>query len=501
VHSSTSSGLNKLGATIHVEESVFFLKDDMGDTQLEVQSPEERLKEKIKLLLIDNDPQFLDLTVRSLEKEDSNIEIEKCETPKKALKLLEEEDFDGILSDYDMPEMDGLELLKRVRLRWPDMPFIMVTGAGDEEVASEAMRLGVDDYFKKKGITDELSIIVNRIENVIALKQTEKEREEALARLQESQEKYELLLANLPDGAAAMFDKGLAYTLVGGEIIKVAGLEPEDLRGEHISAIYDDEDLDRIRENYKATLRGEKRRFKAKLQGRTLSVVTSPVKEDGEIVAGLALSYDITDLQEEDLKEFGNLLSHDLRNPLDIAKGYLDLMERPESENEELLEEAKNAVYRAIKVAEDLKIIAVTPEDIEEEEVNLEDAFTQALTSIKVSPESYNIEDTTIAARNGSITRLFANLIQNSVEHNPEPVSIKVGSLGNGFYYEDNGKGIPENNREKIMKKGFTTSGEGQGLGLYIINRIAELHSWEVNVTDAENGGARLEFYLEEETT
>lgn len=468
------------------------------DTELDAQSSEERLKEKINLLLVDNDPQFLDLTLRNLEKEDSKIELERCESPKEALKLLEDGDFDGVLSDYDMPGMNGIELLNKVRSRWPDMPFIIVTGKGDEEVASEAMRCGVDDYFKKKGITDEFSIIVNRIEKVIALKQTEKEREEALTRLQESQEKYELLLANLPDGAAAIFDKDLNYTLVGGEIINDTGLEADDLRGEHISAIYDDEDLDKIRDNYEAALKGEKRRFKADLHGRTLSVVTTPVKEDGEIVAGLALSYDITDLEGNtaDMEEFGNLLSHDLRNPLDIAKGYLDLVERPESENEELIEEAKDAVYRAIKIVEDLKIIAVNPEDIETEEINLRDAFNQALESEEVHPESYKIEDTTIEARDDSITRLFANLVQNSVDHNTEPVSINAGSLEDGFYYEDDGKGIDEENRDRIMEKGFTTSDQGQGLGLYIISRMAELHGWNVEITESSNGGARFEFHF-----
>ena len=65
--------------------------------------------------------------------------------------------------------------------------------------------------------------------------------------------------------------------------------------------------------------------------------------------------------------------------------------------------------------------------------------------------------------------------------------------LEDGFYVEDDGPGIPEENRTDIFDSGYSTTGEGTGFGLSIVKRVAEAHGWDITVTESEVGGARFE--------
>jgi signal transduction histidine kinase len=72
-------------------------------------------------------------------------------------------------------------------------------------------------------------------------------------------------------------------------------------------------------------------------------------------------------------------------------------------------------------------------------------------------------------------------------------VTVTVGRLRDGFYVEDNGPGIPEEHHEKVFDEGFTTSDEGTGFGLSIIDTIVDAHGWSITVTESDEGGARFE--------
>ncbi len=105
----------------------------------------------IKTLLVDDERSLLEQAEMFLERE-GEIEVQTVPSAVKALNLIGEEDFDVIVSDYQMPEMDGLEFLEELREeRDCDIPFIMFTGKGREEVAMNALNLGADRYLQKGG--------------------------------------------------------------------------------------------------------------------------------------------------------------------------------------------------------------------------------------------------------------------------------------------------------------------------------------------------------------
>ncbi len=108
--------------------------------------------EKIQVLLVDDETSLLKQAEIFLKKEDERLEITTSISADKALEVLSQKDIDIIVSDYQMPDMNGLEFLEEIRVnREKDIPFIIFTGRGREEVAIKALNLGADRYLQKGG--------------------------------------------------------------------------------------------------------------------------------------------------------------------------------------------------------------------------------------------------------------------------------------------------------------------------------------------------------------
>ena len=202
--------------------------------------------------------------------------------------------------------------------------------------------------------------------------------------------------------------------------------------------------------------------------------------------------------QNERLEEFARVVSHDLRNPLNIARGRLTLAhEEFESEN---LDVADSALDRMERIIEDMlwllregQVIGSTAsvdlnEAVESAWTMIEDESTDAEFRIPKQPGLQTIE-----ADYDRLCQLLENLFRNAIEHGGEDVTVRVGDLDSGFYIEDDGPGIPEDAREEVFEVGYSTSPDGTGFGLSIIKDVAEAHGWEITLTEGTAGGARFE--------
>lgn len=147
---------------------------------------------QIRLLYLDDDEMFLDVSRQYLERETEGISITTETDPEAALRSLEEQQVDCIISDYDMPEMDGLAFLDRVRERDADTPFILFTGKGSEEVAAQAIRAGVDSYLRKQAGPAQYSLLANRVETLV-------DQAWARKRARKMEQTYELLAKTATD--------------------------------------------------------------------------------------------------------------------------------------------------------------------------------------------------------------------------------------------------------------------------------------------------------------
>jgi PAS domain S-box-containing protein len=201
--------------------------------------------------------------------------------------------------------------------------------------------------------------------------------------------------------------------------------------------------------------------------------------------------------QNERLERFASVVSHDLRSPLEVAQGRVELA-REECDSEHL-EAAEEAHERIGHLVEDLLVLARRGESVGDgEPVEVAEAVQQCARTVGIDGDRLRVDsDLTVRADRSRFRQLLENLLRNSVEHGGETVTITVGDSEGGFYVEDDGPGIPPEERDRVFDAGYSTNPEGTGFGLSIVGDVAEAHGWNVTVTEGRSGGARFEITTE----
>ncbi|QZY00433.1 GAF domain-containing sensor histidine kinase [Halobaculum rubrum] len=199
--------------------------------------------------------------------------------------------------------------------------------------------------------------------------------------------------------------------------------------------------------------------------------------------------------QRDQLEEFARVVSHDLRNPLSVVQGYLDLAEQ--TGEPEHYHRCRNALDRMESLIEDLLVLAREGEPIAEtESVDVSEVAGDCWSFVETEGATLTVEiDRRITADGSRLQQLFENLFRNAIEHGGGDVAIRVGELpdGSGFFVEDDGPGIPEAERGRVLDHGYSTAEDGTGFGLTIVTQIADAHGWDVTVAESDDGGARFE--------
>jgi PAS domain S-box-containing protein len=339
--------------------------------------------------------------------------------------------------------------------------------------------------------------------------------------------RYETIVEAVGDPVYALDEDGV-FTFVNEAIEPMTGYTPEELIGQHIGVIMTEADVDRgddliqelltdpntdsgTLEMDVVTKSGE--RIPSE---NNLAILPS---EDSTFTGTAGIIRDINERKEreERLKEFASVVSHDLRNPLNVVQGRLELAQ--ETGDFEHLDAAVDAADRMEHLIEDLLTLARQGDAVGTlDTVDLGTAARQAWTNVDTTGAALSVADTaTFEADPDRLRELLENLFRNSVEHgHPEAdiaslaagrrrpddaadnayLTVSVGVLdgGSGFYVTDDGEGIPDDERDQVFDRGYTTASDGTGFGLAIVEDIASAHDWTVAVTESESGGARFEF-------
>ncbi|MGM0604145.1 MAG: PAS domain S-box protein [Halobacteriota archaeon] len=233
----------------------------------------------------------------------------------------------------------------------------------------------------------------------------------------------------------------------------------------------------------------------------------------------VAINQDITELkryereleaQNDRLKDYSNMVAHDLRNPLNLMQAQTHALttvleadsDTPIGELQadiaEPTEKLETLIDRMLRLIEELLTLARHGQLVlHPEEVLLETVAEEAWRQVETpNAELFVVSETTVTADPDRLRELLSNLFRNSIEHGGDDVTVHVGPLTfrDGFYVSDDGPGIPESERDRIFNRAYTTAEEGTGFGLAIVERIAQAHTWTMEVTDSRAGGARFEF-------
>ena len=777
----------------------------------------------IRTLYVDDDPEFAAVAATVLERENDRFDVEVETSTNAALDRLDDERFDCIVSDYDMPARNGIELLQAVRTAYPDLPFILYTGKGSEEIASDAISAGVTDYLQKGTGTSQYAVLANRITNAVetyrartelaereerlslffeqsplgvvewdeqfnlvrlndaaedilgytqadllgqsweqivpesdrqavgdvvsdilenkggyrsvnenirkdgdrivcewhnrvvtdddgavvavfsqfqdtteqkrreqelheeqafidrsldalgdifyfvdtegdfqrwnstlpeltgysdeeigsmnALEFFEGEHREAIShsireilahgahvteaeittadgrqvphefrgvrmtdddgaptgiigiarditdriererQLEQKTEELEQLATKYELQYRTLFEEAPVMTVLtrtedgqpvvedcNSQFVETLGYDADAITGSELAEFYTPESADRLLSGaYTRSVDGEFTKEKRELvtpDGEVVEALLRAVPRrtaDGDIVGTVAMYIDITERESvkranERLEEFTSVVSHDLRNPLNVATGRLELA--AEECDSDHLDQLEHALDRMEALIDDLLTLAREGREVTDAHpVDLASMIDGCWENVETDEAVLHTTiDRRVRADRSRLKQVFENLFRNSVEHgstsnrtesgdsvehgstssrtesddsvehgstgprsNPHgnsvehgstgsrtksddsvehagaDVRVTVGELDDGFYIEDDGPGIPADEREEVFEAGYSRSADGTGFGLSIIQRVVDAHGWQIRVTDGSDGGARFE--------
>lgn len=502
------------------------------------------MSSSVRVLHIDDEPGLADMVATFLERENDRFTIETAQRAGEGLEHFTTNDFDCIVSDYDMPDKNGIELLERVRENYPQLPFILFTGKGSEEIASEAISAGVSDYLQKDSGTEQYALLANQISNLVAQYQAEAKLE---TRIQQQEIVAELGQEALAGTALeTLFDHAVTKVaeVLGNEYAKVLEYQPESsnllLRagvGWREGLVGEGTVGDGPDSQAGHTLRSEEPiivddlRTEDRFNGPPL-LVEHDVVSGVSVIIGTAenpwgvfgthttarkefTEDDITFIQSvsnvlasaiertnreqelqrqnDRLEEFTSIVSHDLKSPLNVAQGNVTLAR--EEYDSAHLDDVADALDRSQALIEDLLTLARQGERVSDvESVSIGEIVEACWRTLETAEATLVTETSrTFRANRSSVRQLLANLVRNAVEHGGEDVTVIVGNVEDGFYVADDGPGIPETELGNIFEPGYSTADEGTGFGLNIVEQTVNAHGWEINVTASDSGGTRFE--------
>ena len=471
---------------------------------MSIEDPNEAATAPVEILHVDDDPSVLDLTESFLDAELDGARVTTTTEPDEVIGHLASGAFHCVISDYDMPGRDGLEVLCDVRDEYPDLPFILYTGKGSEEIAAEAINAGVTGYLQKGG-PDQIRRLANRVEHAAVE-----------FRSQIESERYSTVLKAL-DYPIYVVNEDAEFEYVNEAFVDLTGYDRDEILGSPPGLIKTESDVEKANEKLADIVSStgpEREKFGVDI--RTKDGETVPCYDhmaalpfDEEFRGSVGILRDASEeqrrreellRQNERLDEFTSVVSHDLRTPLNNAKAAAELARA--DGNEDHFDRLESEHERMDRMIRDLLRLARDGRTVSDAEpVDVGAVAAEAWESFGCPADGLRLPDGELVVDGDPprVRRLVENLLRNAVDHGRSPVTVTVGEHGGGFYVADDGPGVDEERVDAIFEPGFTTASDGTGFGLTIVKRIADAHGWRVDVAESDAGGARFEFALDTE--
>ncbi|RXK47706.1 PAS domain S-box protein [Halorientalis pallida] len=343
------------------------------------------------------------------------------------------------------------------------------------------------------------------------------ERKNRERELRELAGEYETLLDNAED-AIFFIDVDTSENDITFEFDRLSpayerqtGITTEEVRGETPRNVFGEQAGAELEANYHRCVKAREpisyqEELRVNEEARIWQTNLAPVLTDGDVTRLVGITRNVTDRvererqlrsQKERLDEFASVISHDLRNPLNVAQARATLLD--EQRESEHLGPLVQALDRMEAIVIDTLTLARQGETIDETEmVSLTDLVGKCWGTVDTDAATLEIADEmTFQGDRDRLRHVFENLFRNAIEHGGTDVTVRVGRVDEDtIYVEDDGSGVLAERREEIFEPGHSSKSGGTGFGLTIVKRIVEAHGWTVSVTDGPDGGARFEFEI-----
>ncbi len=458
-------------------------------------------RDEFRILHVDDDPALLDLSVQFLRDADDRLTVETMTDPTEAIAAITNGGYDAVITDYQMPEASGLELLEEIR-EISEIPVIIFTGEPREAVASEALALGADRYLQKGGDpTAQYAVLADAVVQEIEH-----------ARAKTSLQQYATAV-EASDDSIYMLDTDGAYVFANAEHLsrlvvddKIQTANQTAVVGRPYSSIHTSQDgehlsdiLQEAIERHEAITEEYAFETKDSWSYRTYSPVFDP--DTDEPLGVVVISKDITQRKRLENHEtfLHSLLRHDVKNKIHAAEGYQELAEaynlpadardhlstasRLLTDSMELIEKVSTLTELAHQDPEPWDIHTVVSEVI--------DSYRPQADSAGVALTYDGCEGT---VRGGPLLEaLFGNLLDNALTHaNANNIAVRCRREGHQYVVavEDDGKGLPTETAKTVLQEGVSSGqSAGTGLGLYLVSEIAESYGGSISLAESVEGG------------
>lgn len=441
------------------------------------------------------------------------------------------EEFDLAIIDLKMPDVDGLEVLKKIREKYPNTVCFIATAYASYETAIESTKIGAQSYIPKPFTPEELlQHLKEGYQKRLLLIEAEKwrkEREERLLEVAFEKTRLNTIINSLTDGVLVVNKEGLAV-LFNPAALHFLELDKIVVE-EYILDKLHPEILELINKFLKAETK-ELKSYTIQVELKPnrqffIEATASPVYHPGDNLAGVAVVFkDITEFKriEQIKSQFVSMVSHELKAPVAAVYGFLKLFDDDsiklnEEQRKDYLKRSMIRLDGLLKMVNDLLDISrMELKTVKKEikEINIPDIIHSVLELFQLEIKNKNLEVHlnieqnvhNVLADAEEINRLFTNLISNAIKYNNDLglISITIKTTGNFVVTEvkDNGIGLKPEEKAKLFSEFFRAKNErtknigGTGLGLSIVKRIVDSYSGKIEVDSEFGEGTSFRVYL-----
>ncbi|MBK7631519.1 MAG: response regulator [Ignavibacteriales bacterium] len=484
---------------------------------------------KPKVLIVDDEKGLRIGAQRLLTRE--NYDVTTAENGTDGIKLGTETEFDLAVIDLKMPDVDGLEVLQRIRDKYPNTVCFIATAFASYETAVEATRLGAHSYIPKPFTPEELLSNLKegyqiRLVNLEAEK-WHKEREERLLEVAFEKTRMNTIVNSITDGVLVVNKDGLAvlYNPAALRFLELTGIAIEeyilDKLKPEILALFKKFVNEKSSDHNSYTIQIELKPNREFFIEATASAVFHP----GENVAGVVIVFkDITELKKIEFvkSQFVSMVSHELKAPIAAVYGFLKLFnddsiklspeQKKEYENRSMIR--LDGLLKMVNDLLDISRMEMKAVHREIKRVCIHEVIASILELFQVDINKKGIQvifdhdeyKQCIKADSDEITRLFTNLISNAIKYNREQGTITIKlSMSDDYLLttiKDNGIGLKPEEKNKLFTEFFRAKNEktknisGTGLGLSIVKRIIDSYSGMIEVESDYGEGTTFKVFL-----
>lgn len=472
--------------------------------------------DRIRVLHVDDDPEIVDLAATFLRREDDRLEVDSAETATEALDMARAGDVHCIVSDYHLPDTDCAEFVDAVHEADSSLPVILFTGRDRARIDAD-IEAAITGYLQKGSGTERYARLATEI--VSAVDEGERVDTDGGSEPSVRPEPADLdvggreaILANALDTVQDGFfilDRDRTVVYWNESIPGVTGYDDAELDGMDPTALFAPRDDERIVDAIDEAFETGRATVEAAVHRRDGGEVPvefrgSRLTDDtGETIGVAGVARDISDRtacerelerQNECLEELIGAVSHDLRNPLNVISGRLQLA-REMDDGEEHFDAVERSASRMETLIDDLVTLARKGRPVDETEPLALRPLVETAWENCDTPEATIAVETErrLLADRDRLRRLLEQLLDNAVTHGGDDVVVTVADIADGFHIADDGPGIPEADSDRLLEYGETTDHEASGLGLALSRRVAEAHGWSLRIQESNDGGTRVE--------